>query len=148
MKNISCALNGRLKKKEVTAVKKTGFINDNSGNTMVEILVAFVLIMIMAAAFYGIIRLSSNMTMYSVDKSNDRKSYMEKYYQDYENSFTTETVTDRGGIKLKACDRNGNLLTGSRELMLTLNNARLVLIHAKSGQPLPDLNIYRLLYIK
>lgn len=123
-------------------------MKDNRGNTMVEILVGFVLIMILVAAFYGIIKLSSNMTMYSVDKQNDRKAYEENYYQNYEDNFTEDTVTEKGSVRLQACDKDGNVLTGSGEQSFCLNNARLIRIHEKPGKEKLNLNLYRLLYIK
>lgn len=121
---------------------------DNSGNSFVEILVGFVLIMIFIAGFYEIIRLSSNMTMLSADREQDRRSYEENYFTDYENNFESETITEKGRITMRECDCDGNVLPGSGKAYFSLNRAKLIRIYEKAGKMRLGIDIYRLIYEK
>lgn len=54
---------------------------DNRGTTMVETLVSFVVLMIVLAALYGMIRLASNLRMRAVDTANVRTSFNAEIYK-------------------------------------------------------------------
>ena len=57
------------------------FHMDNSGSTMVETLVAFVVLMIVLVALYGMIRFSSNLRMRAVDTSDVRNIFSREIYK-------------------------------------------------------------------
>lgn len=64
----------------INAVKRR-ISGDNRGTTMVETLVSFVVLMIVLAALYGMIRLSSNLRMRAVDTANIRTSFNAEIYK-------------------------------------------------------------------
>ena len=90
---------------------------DNRGNTMVEIMVGFVLILIIIASFMQIIKLSSNMTMYSVDENKKLAQIQEEYYTTDTSNLSNTPIagvneTNNGyindkPIKLVECDKDG-----------------------------------------
>lgn len=61
-------------------MKKRMYKHDNTGSTMVETLVSFVVLFVVLAALYGIVSFSSELYMKSVDTSRtNQKFYMEIY---------------------------------------------------------------------
>ena len=91
--------------------KKTA---NNRGNTMVETLVAFVVLMIVIAALYGMVRISTNLRMRAADSADIQTSfyseiykktpsqnvepyyYIGKYAPDKKTMFTLKLNTDEG----------------------------------------------------
>lgn len=59
--------------------KKKNRAEYRSGSTMVEVLVAFTVIIIMLAAFSRALALASNLYMHSVDMVNRQEAYNEDY---------------------------------------------------------------------
>ncbi|MCQ2495432.1 MAG: prepilin-type N-terminal cleavage/methylation domain-containing protein [Lachnospiraceae bacterium] len=121
-------------------------MKNNQGMSLVEVIVGFTLLLIMMVAFYGIIKLSSNMTMYSVDKNNDRNKYEENYYQDYSSNFDEITITETGNVVLTPCNSKGESLTAKRSLKL--GNASFVKIFEKESRVLLGAKLYKLKYNK
>ena len=128
-------------------------ILDNRGNTMVEIMVGFVLILIIIASFMQIIKLSSNMTMYSVDENKKLAQIQEEYYtMDTSNLTNTSIagVNETDGyindkpIKLVECKSDGTAITGAKTF--TLSNARLMRFDGRSDL-FADFTMFRLIYI-
>ena len=56
-------------------------IKNNSGSTMVETLVAFLVIMIVLAALYGMVRFSTNLRMRAVDTADVRNLFGQEIYK-------------------------------------------------------------------
>ena len=56
-------------------------MRSNRGSTMVETLVAFVVLMIVFAALYGMVRFSANLRMRAVDTANVRDSFNTEIYK-------------------------------------------------------------------
>lgn len=54
---------------------------NNRGTTMVELLVSFVVLMIVLAALFGMVRFSSNLRMRAVDTANVRESFNKEIYK-------------------------------------------------------------------
>ena len=128
---------------------------DNRGGTMVEIIVGFALILIIIASFMQIIKLSSNMTMYSVDENKKLEKLQEEYYSLNMDSFSSSVVAgynetnsqyiDGNQIKLVECDKNGNVVNSTAK-KFNLSNASLVKFYG-NNDTLADLILFRMRYI-
>lgn len=128
---------------------------DNRGGTMVEIIVGFALILIIIASFMQIIKLSSNMTMYSVDENKKLEKLQEEYYSLNTDSFSSSVVAgynetssqyiDGSQIKLVECDKNGNVVNSTAK-KFNLSNASLVKFYG-NNDTLADLILFRMRYI-
>ncbi|MBR0146026.1 MAG: prepilin-type N-terminal cleavage/methylation domain-containing protein [Eubacterium sp.] len=55
--------------------------NNNSGSTMIETIVSFVIILIVLAALYGMVRFSSNLRMRATDTADIRNSFGNEIYK-------------------------------------------------------------------
>lgn len=95
--------------------KKSG---DNRGTTMVETLVSFVVLMIVLAALYGMIRLSSNLRMRAVDTANVRAAFNAEIYKKTPSSnvkkyfYEGKSAPDKTTmftLKLSSLTKNANL---------------------------------------
>ncbi|MCR5205473.1 MAG: hypothetical protein K6E47_10480 [Lachnospiraceae bacterium] len=127
---------------------------DNRGNTMVEIMVGFVLILIIIASFMQIIKLSSNMTMYSVDESKKLAQIQEEYYTMDATNMTNTPIAgvneSKDGyinsipIKLVECKDDGTVKSGAKTF--TLYNARLMRFDGATDA-FADFTMFRMLYI-
>ena len=71
-------------------------ISDNRGMTMVEILVAFVILIFMLTAFYGIVKFSSNMLTEAVDNKERTQSYKECFYKENKEGLNKTDITPAG----------------------------------------------------
>ena len=56
------------------------FLRSNEGSTMIETLVSFVVLMIVIAALYGMVRFSSNLRMRAIDTANVRSEFNSQIY--------------------------------------------------------------------
>lgn len=56
-------------------------LENNGGSTMVETLVSFVVLVIVLAALYGMIRFSTNLKMRAIDTASVRESFNEEIYK-------------------------------------------------------------------
>lgn len=123
--------------KEVTGreMKNTGFFFkktkkqlENAGSTLIEVIVGFVLLTIIMTSFFGIISLSSDLTVESADKIKARQEYEEKYYLEYGSSFDEETILEASSVKMTECNSEGEPVKKGAEIVL--NHAELVKITA------------------
>ena len=55
--------------------------NNNAGSTMVETLISFVVLVIVFAALFGMIRFSSNLRMRAIDTADVRESFNDEIYK-------------------------------------------------------------------
>ena len=135
---------------------------DNRGGSMVEIVVGFALLMIIIASFLQIIKLSSNMTMESVDTQEKLAALQDEFYggvnTDSESigDGTTKFVINpvageksddanaNAPIQLIECDADGKI---KDYYNATFNLSHAVLYRIDSvDKNLLDLTVYRLKY--
>lgn len=65
---------------------------NNSGSTMAEVLIGFVLLMVILASLQHIVQVSSNLTFQSVDLRGEQQAFQSEYYQkDYGVLYETNT---------------------------------------------------------
>lgn len=57
------------------------FYSNNEGSTMVETLISFVVLVIVFAALFGMIRFSSNLRMRAIDTADVRESFSDEIYK-------------------------------------------------------------------
>ena len=67
-----------MKKRMINAIK---LYNNNDGSTMVETLISFVVLVIVFAALFGMIRFSSNLRMRAIDTADVRESFSDEIYK-------------------------------------------------------------------
>ena len=60
---------------------KLNKLNNNDGSTMIETVVSFVILMIVFAALYGMVRFSSNLRMRAVDTANLHSQFYSEIYK-------------------------------------------------------------------
>lgn len=97
----------------------------DSGSTMVEVLVAFVVLAIILVGLFQVMRLSSNMEMESVDSLKEQTAMQEKYYtgdssltRNLMNATITVTETDAAGEPVDASVGASFSLTGANVRLL------------------------------
>ena len=97
----------------------------DSGSTMVEVLVAFVVLAIILVGLFQVMRLSSNMEMESVDNLKKQTAMQEKYYtgdssltRNLMNATITVTETDAAGEPVDASVGASFSLTGANVRLL------------------------------
>ena len=66
---------------------------NNSGTTMVEILVAFVILVMATGAFYGMIKFSTNMLMRSTENFERISEYKQQFYTKDKSGLTKTDIT-------------------------------------------------------
>jgi Na+-transporting NADH:ubiquinone oxidoreductase subunit NqrF len=91
---------------------------NNTGSTMVEVLVGFTLLMIMMAGLTRLIKLSSEMVFNTKDMMNDQLSFEEELYKEDYGTLTRSTLSS-DGIVLKETDSSGNGKAGGINIALT-----------------------------
>ena len=87
---------------------------DNRGMGMVEIVVGFVLLAIVAASFIKIIDLSSDMTQKSVDVQNENNDIKKRYYEGYnysDNNKQVFSVESPISVELQEWHKEGDFFT-------------------------------------
>ena len=108
--------------------KKLNILNDNSGSTMVETLVAFVILLVVLAALYGMVRFSTNLRMRAVDSADVRNSFCKEIYKsagviktdvkctNYVGKFSKTDGTGTTMFTLKPSSKtdNSNFYTGEK----------------------------------
>jgi len=103
----------------------------NSGSTMVEVLVAFVVLAIILVSLFQVMKLASNMEMESVDSLKWQTSFQEKYYtgdssltKNKLNVSISVTETDANGEPVDATIGARFSLTGADvELLETIDES-------------------------
>ncbi|MBP3233973.1 MAG: hypothetical protein J6M65_06080 [Eubacterium sp.] len=66
-------------REHITKIPK--LYNNNSGSTMVETLISFVVLVIVFAALFGMIRFSSNLRMRAIDTADVREKFNDEIYK-------------------------------------------------------------------
>ena len=108
-------------------INRKGFIcqkiiKNNSGTTMMEVLVSFVVLMIVMAALYGMVRISSNLRMRAVDTANIREEFNSEIYKNHSSDkvdtyyYNGKCAPDRltmFTLKLSDSTDNSNLRVGT-----------------------------------
>ncbi|SEQ11529.1 hypothetical protein SAMN02910369_01235 [Lachnospiraceae bacterium NE2001] len=74
-------------------------ILNNSGNTMIETIVSFLVLMIVLAALYGMILFSTNLRMRAIDSARVR----EELYQEAYKKNPDETIVDIYSYEGRSC---------------------------------------------
>ncbi len=97
------------------SINRIKMLNNNQGSTMVETLVAFVVLMIILAIMYGVIAFCSELRMRAEDTSRAVVKFRTEMY----NSKNAPEGTDFGVHKKDYQDRNitvNNYVTGKKEV--------------------------------
>lgn len=72
-------------------------IKNNKGSTMIETILSFVVLMIVFATLFGMVRFSSNLRMRAVDTANVKTEFNEQIYKKDTSSMTNITVHEYVG---------------------------------------------------
>lgn len=97
----------------------------DSGSTMVEVLVAFVVLSIILVGLFQVMKLSANMEMESVDSLKNQTALQEKYYT--EDSSLTRNLMDVN-ISVTETDADGQPIDESVGASFSLTGANVRLM--------------------
>ncbi len=107
---------------------KKGSELNNEGSTMIEVLIAFLLVSIILGALYQVVKFSSNMYMKSVDMKRQIQAFETEMYKKPIDS-TKLDVTESGASLTLTLDRSrgagktgrGNVITAGNMALGTVN---------------------------
>lgn len=119
-------------------------VRANAGSTMVEVLVAFVLLSIILVGLFQIMKLSSNMKMDAVDELKAQTRLQERYYTN-DSALTVKVIPAK--ITMTQVDAQGNELNDAPAASFSLSDSNVKLIETIDySEDTPDISIYTLSY--
>lgn len=94
---------------------------NNRGSTMVEVLVAFSLLLLLLGGLTKIIHVSSNLLMQTKDLQVEQETFCEKYYRQNQGGLQKKTVLSAGptAISFEEVDVDGNHKANGDQIALT-----------------------------